>query len=143
MLQCGLGYEYVWGSAWCFFKEGDPAAEQWVHDKATAILEGKAGIVAAAIRRKATRLGLDNDQRLVRQRHDVQPRNWRLEPGEKPSRPLDGCDHLPADASAAAGKTPGGEGGHFRSREKEANSGCGLPMFRAVRVLQDLDGGCC
>ena len=55
--------EYLWGAAWCFFDEGDPAAEQWVHDKALAILEGKAGIVAAAIRRKATRLGLDPERR--------------------------------------------------------------------------------
>jgi hypothetical protein len=55
--------EYLWGSAWCFFKEGDPDAESWVHEKALAVLEGKAGIVAAAIRRKATRLGLDDDKR--------------------------------------------------------------------------------
>ena len=51
--------EYLWGAAWCFFKEGDPAAESWVAEKALAVLEGKAGIVAAAIRRKATRQGLD------------------------------------------------------------------------------------
>jgi len=55
--------EYLWGSAWCFFKEGDPAAEEWVKHKALAILDGKAGIVAAAIRRKATRTGLDDEQR--------------------------------------------------------------------------------
>jgi hypothetical protein len=55
--------EYLWGSAWCFFKEGDPAAEEWVKQKALAILDGKAGIVAAAIRRKATRIGLDDEQR--------------------------------------------------------------------------------
>jgi hypothetical protein len=55
--------EYLWGAAWCFFDEGDPAAEQWVHEKALAILQGKAGIVAAAIRRKATRLGLTPDKR--------------------------------------------------------------------------------
>jgi hypothetical protein len=55
--------EYLWGSAWCFFAEGDPAAETWVHEKALAVLEGKAGLVAAAIRRKATRLGLDPEQR--------------------------------------------------------------------------------
>ena len=55
--------EYLWGAAWCFFKEGDPAAEQWVHEKALAVLEGKAGIVAAAIRRKATLLGLPDDKR--------------------------------------------------------------------------------
>ena len=55
--------EYLWSACWCFFHEGDPAAEQWVHEKALAVLEGKAGIVAAAIRRKATRLGLDTDKR--------------------------------------------------------------------------------
>ena len=55
--------EYVWDSAWCFFKEGDPAAERWVHEKTLAILEGKAGIVAAAIRRKATKLGLSEENR--------------------------------------------------------------------------------
>lgn len=46
--------EYLWSAAWCFFKEGDPAAEAWVHDKALQILDGKAKTVAAAIRRKAT-----------------------------------------------------------------------------------------
>ena len=55
--------EYLWSAAWCFFKEGDPATEAWVHEKALAILEGKAGIVAAAIRRKATRVALANDKR--------------------------------------------------------------------------------
>jgi hypothetical protein len=50
--------EYLWSAAWTFYTEGDEAAEAWVHDKATAILQGKASIVAAAIRRKATRLGL-------------------------------------------------------------------------------------
>jgi len=55
--------EYLWSGCWCFFAEGDPAAERWVHEKARAVLEGKAGIVAAAIRRKATTLGLDANQR--------------------------------------------------------------------------------
>ena len=55
--------EYLWSAAWSFFTEGDPAAERWVHNKARAILEGKAGIVAASIRRKATRLGLEPKQR--------------------------------------------------------------------------------
>ena len=55
--------EYLWGAGWCFYQEGDPAAERWVKEKASAILDGKSGIVAAAIRRKATRLGLDPDQR--------------------------------------------------------------------------------
>jgi len=55
--------EYLWAAAWCFFDEGDPAAERWVHDKARQILDGKAGITAASIRRKATRLELDPDKR--------------------------------------------------------------------------------
>jgi len=55
--------QYLWGAAWCFFKEGDPAAERWVQEKALAVLEGKAGVTAAAIRRKATRLNLTDEQR--------------------------------------------------------------------------------
>ena len=55
--------EYLWSGCWCFFEEGDPAAERWVHEKARAVLEGKAGIVAAAIRRKATRLALEPNKR--------------------------------------------------------------------------------
>jgi hypothetical protein len=51
--------EYLWSSAWSFFAEGDPTAEEWVAEKAIAVLEGKASTVAASIRRKATCLGLD------------------------------------------------------------------------------------
>jgi hypothetical protein len=47
--------EYLWKAAWCFYPEGDPAAETWVHEQATKLLtSGQAGQVAAAIRRKAT-----------------------------------------------------------------------------------------
>jgi hypothetical protein len=55
--------EYLWSAAWTFFDEGDPAAERWVAEKARAVLAGNAGIVAASIRRKATRLHLDAKQR--------------------------------------------------------------------------------
>jgi hypothetical protein len=55
--------EYLWSAVWCFYEEGDPDAEKWVHEKATAILDGKAGIAAAAIRRKATCLRLNGDKR--------------------------------------------------------------------------------
>jgi len=55
--------EYLWSAAWCFHAEGDPAAERWVNDKARQILNGKAGITAASIRRKATLLKLDPDKR--------------------------------------------------------------------------------
>lgn len=70
--------EYLWSAVWCFFKEGDPHAERWVHQKALAVLEGKASIVAASIRRKATRRGLTGSERanadtcahyLIRKRH--------------------------------------------------------------------------
>lgn len=30
--------EYLWRAAWSFFPGGDPAAEAWVADKATAVL---------------------------------------------------------------------------------------------------------
>jgi len=46
--------EYIWGAAWCFFAEGDRAAQDWVRDKTLAVLEGHAGDVAAGIRRRAT-----------------------------------------------------------------------------------------
>jgi hypothetical protein len=55
--------EYLWGAAWCFFDEGDPAAEAWVAEKGLAVLEGKAGLVAGAIARKATALGLEGSKR--------------------------------------------------------------------------------
>ena len=55
--------EYLWRAAWSFFDEGDATAETWVHDKALAILDGKASTVAAAIRRKATCLRLDKADR--------------------------------------------------------------------------------
>ena len=55
--------EYIWAAAWSFFCEGDPAAEDWVHDKAVEVLEGRASIVAGAIRRKATTLNLDDATR--------------------------------------------------------------------------------
>jgi hypothetical protein len=49
--------EYLWKAAWSFFCQGDPAAETWVAEQATKILEGKAAQVAAGIRRRATRFG--------------------------------------------------------------------------------------
>ena len=51
--------EYVWKAAHSFFDDRDPAADAWVAEKATAILVGKAGIVAGSIARKATDLKLD------------------------------------------------------------------------------------
>ncbi|EQD70769.1 hypothetical protein B1B_04820, partial [mine drainage metagenome] len=50
--------EYLWGAAWSFYAEGDPAAETWVRAKALAVLQGHASQVAAAVRRTATRRAL-------------------------------------------------------------------------------------
>ena len=55
--------EYLWGAAWCFFTEGNPQAETWVKDKALAVLEGNADLVAGAIARKATMLRLSTTAR--------------------------------------------------------------------------------
>jgi hypothetical protein len=56
--------EYVWAAAWCFFSEGDPAAETWVAGQARRILHGKAATVATAIRRKAIHAGLSPGKRV-------------------------------------------------------------------------------
>ena len=56
--------EYLWSAAWSFFDEADSAAEAWVADKAIAVLEGRARQVAAGIRRRATRDGLDRTKRI-------------------------------------------------------------------------------
>jgi hypothetical protein len=56
--------EYLWDAVWCFFPEGDTAAETWVHDRALAVLEGNAREVAAGIRRRATATALAKQKRL-------------------------------------------------------------------------------
>jgi hypothetical protein len=56
--------EYLWGAAWCFFTEGDPAAQAWVHDRALAVLNGHARQVAVGIRRRASTAGLSKQKRL-------------------------------------------------------------------------------
>ncbi len=55
--------EYLWGAAWCFHPEADPAAETWVAQRARAVLDGNATAVAAGIRRRATKTGLSKDKR--------------------------------------------------------------------------------
>ena len=55
--------QYLWKAAWCFHREGDPAAETWVRRHAQQILAGKATRVAGAIRRQATLGGLDPPER--------------------------------------------------------------------------------
>jgi hypothetical protein len=55
--------EYLWAAAWCFFPEGDAAAQAWVRDRALAVLQGQALQVAVGIRRRATTAGLAKPKR--------------------------------------------------------------------------------
>ncbi len=55
--------EYLWKATWCFHDQGDPAAEQWVRQRASKVLHGRASDVAAGIRRSATLRGLDKAKR--------------------------------------------------------------------------------
>ena len=56
--------EYLWGAVWCFFAEGDTAAEAWVRDRALAVLGGRAREVASGIKRRATATALSNQKRI-------------------------------------------------------------------------------
>ena len=55
--------EYLWAAAWCFFAEGDSAAEKWVRDRALSVLEGRAREVASGIYRRATAEGIATPKR--------------------------------------------------------------------------------
>jgi hypothetical protein len=46
--------EYLWRAARCFYRDADPAAAQWVHERSHEILEGHATKVAGDIRRRAS-----------------------------------------------------------------------------------------
>ena len=76
--------EYLWGAAWCFFDEGDPEAEAWVKEKALAVLDGRAGVVAGAIGRKATMLGL---AATARRKADDAPATSRTKPPTSTTQP--------------------------------------------------------
>jgi hypothetical protein len=47
--------EYLWNAAWCFFAEGDAGAEAWVTERLRRLLCGEVSLVAAGIRRSATK----------------------------------------------------------------------------------------
>jgi hypothetical protein len=55
--------EYLWDAAHCFNKVGSEAAEQWVYERGINILKGNAGLVAAGMKRSATKRGLTKDER--------------------------------------------------------------------------------
>jgi hypothetical protein len=51
--------EYLSAAVRCFYTDGDRAARKWVHERCRQVLGGDAKQAAAAIRRKATTLGLE------------------------------------------------------------------------------------
>jgi hypothetical protein len=55
--------EYLWKAAWSFHAEGDPAAEAWVRRHTQTVLAGGATRVAGALRRAATKAGLEPRRR--------------------------------------------------------------------------------
>ena len=54
--------EYIWAAAWSFHAKDDPAAEDWVAEKALAVLAGRARQVAESITAQADGSGLTGDQ---------------------------------------------------------------------------------
>ena len=57
--------EYLWKAAYAFHKDGSRECEQWVNKYLRMILEGKAGLVASAIKRSATMRGLSENKREI------------------------------------------------------------------------------
>lgn len=53
---------YLWSAAFAFYSEGEPQVEAWVGKYLRMILEGKASLVAGAIRRLATFRKLEGDR---------------------------------------------------------------------------------
>jgi hypothetical protein len=63
VVDCVHVLGYIWDAARSFYDKGDTAAEEWVRQKMLEVLRGKASVVAASIRRKATYLGLEETKR--------------------------------------------------------------------------------
>ncbi len=55
--------EYLWKAVWCLYPPGSEEAESWVQERALRLLQGKAGNVAAGMRRSATIHGLGSSER--------------------------------------------------------------------------------
>jgi hypothetical protein len=55
--------EYIWKAAWCFYQDGDPAAEPWVATHALRILAGDVDAVITALDQQATDASLTVQQR--------------------------------------------------------------------------------
>ena len=55
--------EYLWKAVWCFFEKGDPAAEEWVLERAHRVLHGRAAGVARGMKQSATKRDLSEKER--------------------------------------------------------------------------------
>lgn len=139
--------EYLWKAGWCFFAEGDPDAETWVKEKALAILDGQATTVAAAIRRKATCLGLKITQRANADRCAAYLRNkrdyldyptalrqgWPIATGV-----IEGaCRHLVKDRMDITGARWGLQGAEAVLKLRALRANGDLPSYWAYHLAQE------
>jgi hypothetical protein len=139
--------EYLWSSAWCFFDEGAPEAEAWVQEKALAILAGESSTVAAAIRRKATCLGLDRKSRqnadecadyLIRKRRHLDyltalANGWPIASGV-----IEGaCRHIVKDRFDLTGARWGLEGAEAVLKLRALRSNGDFPCYWHYHLAQE------
>jgi len=64
LLQEAHVIEYLWKAARVFYEETSSEAEKWVSERLLAVLQGKAGHVAAGIRRSATLKKVPKEDRI-------------------------------------------------------------------------------
>lgn len=139
--------EYLWGAAWSFYWEGDANAETWVRTQAVSILEGRASTVAAAIRRKATCLGLLPDKRAGADRcadyllnkarylrYDTAlAKGWPIATGV-----IEGaCRHLVKDRMDLTGARWGLEGAEAVLKLRALRSNGDFPAYWAFHLAQE------
>ena len=55
--------KYIWAAAWCLFEKGSAEAEAWVSERSLKVLNGQAGLVAAGIKRSATKRKMTEKER--------------------------------------------------------------------------------
>lgn len=139
--------EYLWRAAWSFHAEGNPDAELWVKEKALAVLDGKASAVAAAIRRKATRLELESAERanadrcadyLLNKRGYLDyptalQQGWPIATGV-----IEGaCRHLVKDRMDITGARWGLEGAEAVLKLRALRANGDLPSYWAYHLTQE------
>jgi hypothetical protein len=98
--------EYIWNAAWCFYKEGDPLAEEWVNEHLRRILEGGVVGVAAGMRSSATKGPRKNNFLFSVRADRVVPKRKRSVPSDGQSAhlvvgDLGSCLVLPLDEMSA------------------------------------------